>query len=154
MLQKLPKGTPCIQTILDDIGRPKNRDLAKALGVSERTVYRWLNSGQPPRIASLALWWLTRWGQQEIDAGLVDTNTLFRQYVHVLIEENERLKAEIKRVSGIAVFGSANDPSQLTRSKLQEQPGRPLPVSRPRLDKQDAKKQIRPQAATMQTRPR
>ena len=154
MLQKLPKGTPCIQLILDDLERPKIKDVAKALGVSERTVYRWIEGKKPPRIACLALWWLTRWGQQEIDASLVDTNALFRQYVHVLIDENERLKAEINRVSGIAEFGSANDPSKLTRSEMQKNPGRPKLDRSKELEKPDAKRMIRPQTATTQPRSR
>nr|WP_316641757.1 hypothetical protein [uncultured Roseateles sp.] len=61
-LSKLPRNLPSLDLMLADIGRPSARQLAKALGVSPRTVSRWLATGNASKTAMLALFWMTQWG--------------------------------------------------------------------------------------------
>ena len=54
--------------MLHDLGNPHPARIAKVLGVSVRTVYRWKLEAQmecrpSAKAAALALFWLTRWGQ-------------------------------------------------------------------------------------------
>lgn len=70
MLSKLPKHTPPLGVMLADLGNPHPLHIARALGVNERTVRRWVSSDQAPRPVLLALFWLTRWGSQWLDADL------------------------------------------------------------------------------------
>lgn len=69
MLNRLPKEPGSFAEIEVDIGtKPMDAPkLAKALGVSVRTIWRWRKAGAP-RMARLALWWLTRNGQATWDA--------------------------------------------------------------------------------------
>jgi hypothetical protein len=61
MIALLPRDMPAFEVLLDNIGSPHPDRLASSLGVSRRTVYRWFETGAP-RLASLAIWPLTRWG--------------------------------------------------------------------------------------------
>lgn len=67
---------PALSVLLDDLGRPHPTSLARLLDVDTRTVRRWLKADSAPRPVLLALFWLTRWGQSEIDAELTDRAAL------------------------------------------------------------------------------
>lgn len=56
--------------MLADLGNPHPRDIAQALGVGQSTVRRWISNDEAPRTVSVALFWLTRWGMQWLDADL------------------------------------------------------------------------------------
>jgi hypothetical protein len=64
MLYHLPKHTPPLSVMLEDLGRPHPDDIAQALGVGARTVRRWVSDDDAPRPALLSLFGVTRWGQQ------------------------------------------------------------------------------------------
>ena len=66
MLNRLPTQLPPLWMLVDDIGRPSPRQLAKSLDVTERTVERWLKTDKAPRPVMFALFWLTRWGQHAV----------------------------------------------------------------------------------------
>lgn len=78
MLHRLPKAMPPLGVMVRDIGNPHPRDLARALGVSPRTVYHWLARDTAPRPVLLSLFWVTRWGQQWLDADLFNEARLQR----------------------------------------------------------------------------
>lgn len=86
-LNKLPKYTPPLSLMLSDLGNPHPRHIAKALGVSTRTVYLWLSRDEAPRPASLALFWLTRWGQQWLDADLFNLSTAAQGHAAALARQ-------------------------------------------------------------------
>lgn len=67
-LKKLPKHTPPLGVMLEALGRPHPREVARALGVGERTVRRWISDNDAPRPVLLSLFWLTHWGAQWLDA--------------------------------------------------------------------------------------
>lgn len=78
MLYRLPKSVPPFGVMVHDIGNPSPRDLARALGVSTRTVYHWLKHDTAPRPVLLSLFWVTKWGQQWLDADLYNEARLHR----------------------------------------------------------------------------
>lgn len=96
--------------MLDDLGNPKPAELARALGVTPRTVFRWLaEPDQTPRPVLLSLFWLTRWGMSAIDAEAVNAARLHAAMVAGLRSELDRLRAELARVVAAGDFGCAND---------------------------------------------
>lgn len=111
MLHLLPRHTPSLELMLEDLGNPHPRKLAKALGVSERTVRKWRAQEYAPRPAMLAIYWITRWGQNRVHTEAHNEAQLFRGYVNCVKEENEKLRAQLQQLGRIGDFGSANDPS-------------------------------------------
>lgn len=90
MLNRLPRHTPDLHQILAEIGRPSAADVAQALGVSRRTVERWKRNGAP-RIALLALWWLSQEGHSTWDAEMHNRTNL-------ALGTAEALRAEVARL--------------------------------------------------------
>lgn len=82
MLNRLPKEPGSFAEIEVDIGtNPADApQLARALGVSERTIWRWRRSGAP-RVARLALWWLTRNGLSTWDAEAFNRVTMIEGWM-------------------------------------------------------------------------
>lgn len=115
-LNRLPKHTPSLGVMLGDIGSPDNRSLAKALGVSERTVRDWKRKDAAPRPVMLALFWLTRCGQQWLDVELYNLNTMHANLARCFRLRNDELQQRIEQLIAIGEFGSANDPMHDTPS--------------------------------------
>ena len=120
MLNRLPRPTqlPPLGWMLDDIGNPSARELARALDVTPRTVERWRSAGHAPRAAMLAIFWLTRWGMSAVHCEAHNAAVLHAGMSACLKRETERLSAEVQtlnaklaRLGRIADFGSANDPA-------------------------------------------
>lgn len=120
MLNRLPTWLPSLQELMTDLGLnasdvPK---IAKALGVSERTAWRW-KAGQAPRMALLSLWWLSRWGHSEWDCEMFNRTQLAIQSRDAVWREVRRLR-DAARVTGAGQLGqvgrprrAANEPDDL-----------------------------------------
>lgn len=120
-IEQTPKALPVWETILQDLGAPSAPRIARALDVGTSTVYRWNQTGQAPRMACLALFWLTRWGRSEIDAratndamtaaalarSLGEERNALRGRVAVLTDERDRLSQVVQRFQALADRGSA-----------------------------------------------
>lgn len=110
MLNRLPQDAGDFQGALVAIGCgdwPAAR-VARALGVSARTVQRWRKSGQAPRIATLAVWWLTPAGHAVWDAEMQTRTQLALVAARALWAEVGRLRleaAELRRVSALEGAG-------------------------------------------------
>lgn len=111
MLAQLPTQLPPLPAILADLGHPSSQAIGRALGVTERTARRWIATGQAPRAAILALFWVTRWGSSQIDAHAHNGAQLARLQVQALADENAALRAELARVLALGDTGAANLPS-------------------------------------------
>ena len=120
MLNRLPTPTqmPPLEMMMADIGNPTAHELARALGVTTRTVERWRSAGHAPRAAMLAIFWLTRWGMNAVHCEAHNAAVLHAGMSACLKRETEGLSAEIEtlnaqlaRLGRIADFGSANDPA-------------------------------------------
>lgn len=112
MLILIPKSVPSLALLLEDLGNPAPAKVAKALGVSLRTVQRWVAIGEAPRAAMLALFWVTRWGQSAVDAETYNCNQMHAQMARALRDEVAELTGLLAKVGRIADFGSANDPAR------------------------------------------
>jgi predicted DNA-binding transcriptional regulator AlpA len=105
-----PVSLPIWHTILDDLGRPHPRHVARVLGVGVRTVYRWNSDGQAPRAAALALFWLTRWGRSQVHCQAVNDATMAVGLVDCLNREIKTLRVQLDHVLALADTGAANSP--------------------------------------------
>ena len=111
MLTLIPKYVPPLSMMLAGMANPKPRELARALGVTERTVRRWLCADHAPRTVMLALFWLTRWGQSAVDCHTHNSATLSAAVAANLRHEVETLNAKVARLARLGDFGAANDPA-------------------------------------------
>ncbi len=109
-LHQLPQKLPIWHLILDDLGNPPPRRIAKALEISERTIYRYNRAGNAPRAICLALFWLTRWGRAEIDARAVFDAQMAAGFAEALHREVQQLRDENTRLLALSQYGSANEP--------------------------------------------
>lgn len=113
MLKLAPRWLPHLSLMLDDLGNPSAAAIARTLGVSETLTRRWIRSGDAPRAAQLALFWLTRWGRSEVDAKAVNDARLSHQTCEALRREVTLLREENARLLRLGDFGAANDPGLL-----------------------------------------
>lgn len=103
--------------------------VATALGVSLSTVYRWLAEDSAPRVALLALFWVTRWGLSATDVEAFNLVQVHMGLSQALQDDNRKLRAELATAGRIGDFGSANDPTQHISSRADPQA---LAASEPR----------------------
>lgn len=94
-IEQMPRALPVWDAILHDLGNPPAHRVAHALGVGRSTVYRWSASGGGPRIACLALFWLTRWGRSAVDAQASNDAQMAVQLARALAEERDRLRLQL-----------------------------------------------------------
>lgn len=109
-IHQAPSTLPIWQLILEDLGNPHPRQVAKVLGVGTRTVYRWNRAGQAPRSAALALFWLTRWGRSSVHAQAVNDAMTAVGLVDSLQREIRVLRVQLDHVLALADTGAANRP--------------------------------------------
>lgn len=129
MLFLLPQHVPPLALILEDIGNPTARDLARSLGVTERTAYRWkADPDRAPRLVLLALFWLTRWGRSAVDCQAQNTATMYADQARALQVELELTRANLATLMALSDTGAANDVTQRVRPLAQVLPfARPAP---------------------------
>lgn len=112
MIRRLPKHVPSLELMLNDLSNPSPEALAKALGVTRSTVYRWLKQGEAPRPVMLALFWITRWGVSDIHCAAHNDAVNQAQLAAMYRSRVEVLEAKLERMGRIGDFGAANDPAQ------------------------------------------
>jgi|GEM_PF-1178379 len=105
---KAPTRLPHFQTLLDDTADA--RRVARYLDVTENTVKRWAKTGNAPRMASLALFWETRWGQSLLDCDAWNRDQIRIGLVASLQAKVATLEAKIAHLVELGNFGAANDP--------------------------------------------
>lgn len=117
MLNRLPRDPGTFAQVLAalHLERRHSKQIARALGVSERTVWRWFVGGAP-RSAVLALWWLTPEGLSTADAEVFNLSRLHAGMSQSLEMEAAELRRQISHLGRIGNFGSANDPAAIVRT--------------------------------------
>ena len=111
MLNRLPRHMPSLRTMLEDIGSPTTKELARALRVSETTARRWKREGKAPQVAMLAIFWVTRWGMSAADTEAHNAACMSASLARARLDKIGELEGRLQRLSRIAEFGSANDPA-------------------------------------------
>jgi hypothetical protein len=127
---------PPLWMLIDDIGRPSPRQIAKALDVTERTVKRWLQADQAPRTVMCSLFWLTRWGQHAVHCEAHNDAVMQAGMARNLRDQIERLQQQLAHLGRIADFGAANDPADSVRA------ARPT-IGAPQLSRKTIEKQAK-----------
>ncbi|WP_374675568.1 hypothetical protein [Ideonella sp.] len=101
--------------MLEDLGNPTAQQLARALGVTTRTVQRWHALGEAPRPAMLALFWLTRWGRSQVHCDAVNDAAVQAGLAKALQRQVDELRRQVEHLRRIGDFGAANDPASSYR---------------------------------------
>jgi len=94
MLNRLPKEPGPWRELLRQIGNPDAAKIARALGVSTRTVQRW-NRGEAPRAARLSLWWLSHEGHSVWDCEMHERTRLATSLNAAMWRELGTLRKEL-----------------------------------------------------------
>jgi hypothetical protein len=98
-IDQAPRTLPLWESILDDLGRPSAARIGRTLDVGASTVYRWNQTGQAPRMACLALFWLTRWGRSEVDCRATNDATMAVALARSLSDERRQLHADLAQLA-------------------------------------------------------
>jgi predicted DNA-binding transcriptional regulator AlpA len=109
-IDQAPASLPIWRTILDDLGNPPVRRVARVLHLSERAVYRYNQMGQAPRPVAMSLFWLTRWGRSHIDALAVNDARVAVGYAECLRRQVLQLQSDLAHVTALGHSGAANQP--------------------------------------------
>ena len=94
-IDQAPRTLPIWDVIREDLAWPPAPRIAKVLGVGLSTVYRWNADGRAPRVACLALFWLTRWGRSEVHTRATNDAMLAVALARSLGEERHRLREQL-----------------------------------------------------------
>lgn len=116
-IEQAPSHVPMWHTLMDDLCQPPPARVARVLGLSLRTVQRYNRTGNAPRAACLAVFWLTSWGRNAVHTQAHNDATLLAGYVGSLRRELDELRGQVQHLRQIGDFGSANEPGR-------PQPGR------------------------------
>jgi hypothetical protein len=100
-------GPELLRLFIDELGGVKR--VHKYLGVTERSVWRWLSTGRAPRAAVLALYWESKWGRSQIFSDQVNEIRLLYRQVCILQDQYQKAKDIITGLRSMHA-GSANEP--------------------------------------------
>ena len=100
-IEQLPRTVPAWDSIVEDLGHPPAERIAAALDVGRSTVYRWHAAHQAPRVAALALFWLTRWGRSAVHTQATNDATMAVQYARALTEERLQLRDQVRQLEDL-----------------------------------------------------
>ena len=95
-LSNAPRSLPIWDAILENLGRPPVTRIAKTLDVGASTVHRWNATGAPPRVAVLALFWLTRWGRSQVACQATNDAGTAVGLLRAMTEERDTLRARLE----------------------------------------------------------
>lgn len=109
-IEHAPPSVPIWQVILEDLANPPVKRVARVLGISERTVYRYHQTGQAPRVVLLALFWLTRWGRSAVHTQATNDAVMAVSLVRGLERRIGELSAQVSHLERLGGYGTANEP--------------------------------------------
>jgi len=109
-IEHAPPSLPVWHAILEDLAHPPARRVARVLGISMRTVYRYNQTGYAPRVACLALFWLTRWGRSAVHTQATNDAIMAVGLVRGLERRIGELTTQVGHLQRLGGYGSANAP--------------------------------------------
>lgn len=92
---RTPRQMPTFSVLLEQTQTPTTL-IAKHLGVTERTVKRWAQTGRAPRAALAALFWETNAGRAAADCELWNWAQLQIFKAECLQRQNAKLRRQIE----------------------------------------------------------
>jgi len=110
-IEHAPVSLPIWHTMMDDLCHPPPARVARVLGLSIRSVYRYNATGHAPKPVCLAVFWLTRWGRSAVHEQATNDAVLMASYVSALRSQVDEVQRQLAHVQAIGNFGSANDPA-------------------------------------------
>lgn len=96
--------------MLENIGEPTSKELAKTLGLSERTIRNYRAKGKAPRPVLLALFWVTSYGRSWAHTDAHNDAVMAQKTALSLQNEIENLKRVIRQLIKHKNNDCANDP--------------------------------------------
>ncbi len=93
-------GLPSLAYLVDDLPRDRKK-IARHLGISQRTLDRYIQAEQAPRAVMLALFWETRWGRSAADCEAANFAALQAANVRVLEAKNAELRRQIEHLESL-----------------------------------------------------
>lgn len=100
---------PPFSFLVDDLPATPAQ-VARHLGVSVRTMQRWLAANQAPRAVMLALFFESRWGRSAVNVHAENGARVAYGLAGSLERENAMLRARIARLELLGDYGAANAP--------------------------------------------
>jgi len=107
-----PAGLPPFSYMLDDIPA-SHRQIARHLGITERTLTRYRTHDSAPQAIRLALFWETKWGRSAADTEAVNFASVHYQQARGLERANAQLLAHLHELEAERATGpgqAANTP--------------------------------------------
>lgn len=107
--------------LLDSQRTRDPKKIAAFLGISTKTLQRYIADDQAPRAIMLALFYESNWGQSLVNSTAQNGEMFHRQKSQGLERENATLRARIARLEALAAaspaagFGSSNEPFYAVR---------------------------------------
>nr|WP_319564224.1 hypothetical protein [uncultured Rhodoferax sp.] len=86
-----------------------HKRVAKKLNVTERTIWRWIAENSVPKMAVMALFWETQYGQSMIETDQRNEIVLLRTRIRILEDQFIRAKDVITGMR-LLNYGTANEP--------------------------------------------
>lgn len=122
MLHKTPthRELPALREMLANLGNPSSKAIAKALGLSERTVRGYKASGRAPRPVLIALFWVTSWGQARVHVDAHNDARMAYQTAQVFRREVETLQIMVRELAQHRHDPCANDPVTIEGVSLRD----------------------------------
>lgn len=103
-------GLPAFGTMLADLPATRQQ-IARHLGISNRTLLRYIKDNQAPRPVMLSLFWETRWGRSAADVEAANFMAINYRLLKGLQSDNARLVgkvATLERLLASGPYGAAN----------------------------------------------
>jgi len=91
---RAPTQIPPVWLMLEDIPF-SNKDIAKHLGVSLRSLNRYRDTGHAPKSVLLALFWETKWGRSLADADSANDAKYAKDLAYALQCALDRSRAQV-----------------------------------------------------------
>ncbi len=107
---RLPSSVPSFSILLDDLGHPPPRVIARTFRVTEATVKRWIKTDNPPLAVLYATFWLTSWGRSTVHTEAENAARMHAGLYECLRRQNQALLQKIDHLEALGQFGSANSP--------------------------------------------
>lgn len=104
----LPSTLPSFGQLIAALDNPRPGELARILGVTERTIRNYAMRDSAPRGVRLALFWLTPWGASALNTHRENELKIQQNLAESLQRENHGLRQRIARLEATGSFGAGN----------------------------------------------